>query len=322
MIAGKAWRCDICGHIYAEWTHRYSVIHDGKTYCLKCHSDWEEMQKQIKQRTAAFKAARIQNGEYQPEKGGNQAVLAAGLLTLDCNKENGSNETIWAEIYGNRVMCHKTRYTHSEFSGYHDEENDYYETNGIQTLPLLKTENWFESEEWLQKTAVSHAANGYPALDSIYYEGHGRATTTRWKRRWYESDTSDGSLIIWLRRCTEGWRLLRISLDGLVIPFDFNFREDTIPMLYNQYVAKCNVFQDFQLTSEECSYIADGLQNIKHDTFQKAYRPCGNSIGFILGSEQNHTEESDIPQKLLGELLRIRCLDEEDYWERRINPDI
>lgn len=334
MIGEDEWRCDICGKKYNRQRFLYRAMHDGKIYCQNCQMIWEKKQKQMIfaymneyeerkwQRIVAFETARIQNGEYQPEKGGKPAVVAAGLLTLDHINKSHRNDILWAEVYGNHKKCHKTEYSGSEFSGYHDEDNDYYRTSEVQTLPFLKTDNWFESEEWLQKTAVPHSANSSLDLDSIYYEGYGKATTTRWKTRWYQTDTFDGSLIIWLRRCTEGWRLLRISLDGLVIPFDFNFREDSIPMLYNQYAGKCNVFQDFQLTNEECAYIADGLLHIKHDTFQEAYKPRGNSINFILRSEHRVTKESIIPQSLLGELLRIRCLDEEDYWERRVNPDI
>ena len=339
MIAGNKWRCDICGKTYiTTGTIQLSIIHDGKTYCLKCDDDWSKKQQQIiednlrkqemerkklqKQRMAAFEANRIQNGEYQPGKGGRHAVVAAGLITLDHPNKNDYNETLWAGVYGDHIKCYRTLCTSSEFSGYHDEYNDYYGTTVIQTLPMLKAENWFEGEKWLQKTAVPHSANSLLDLDSLYYEGHGKATTTRWKTRWYAHDTKDGSLIIWLRRCTEGWRLLRISLYGTVIPFDFDFREETVPILFDQYAAKCYVFQDFLLTREECAYIADGLLNIKHNTFEEAYKPSENSISFIRRSERNQTEESSLPQMMLGELLRIRCLNEEDYWERRVNPDI
>ena len=324
MIPGNIWRCDICRRTYDKRIIQQSIIHNGKTYCPKCHYDWQQQiiaesisRQKTEKRKQAFENARMQNGKYQPEKSGKPAVAAAGLLTLGRINDRNRNDILWAEVYGSRKKCHKTQY-----SGYHDEENDYYSTVEIQTLPFLETENWFDGEEWIQKTAVPHTTNNPLDLDSIYYEGYGRATTTRWKTRWYDSDTFDGSLIIWLRRCTEGWRLLRISMRGLVIPFDFNFQKDSIPTLYNQYAAKCNVFQDFQLTDEECTYIADGLLSINHDSFQKAYKPCENSISFILKSGFHKAEESIIPQKLLGELLRIRCLNEEDYWERRVNPDI
>ena len=47
MIAGNKWRCDICGKTYIIRTIQYSVIHVGKTYCLKCDDDWRRKQKQI-----------------------------------------------------------------------------------------------------------------------------------------------------------------------------------------------------------------------------------------------------------------------------------
>ena len=61
---------------------------------------------------------------------------------------------------------------------------------------------------------------------------------------------------------------------------------------------------------------------MKHDNYRTSYEPCGNSISFILKAEHHLAEESDIPQKLLGDLLGIRCLNVEDYWERRVNPNV
>ena len=327
------WRCDICGKQYlAREGVKYSVTHDGKTYCMKCQYVWEENQKKIQtakaaeleqerriQRLAAFESACIHNRAYRPAEGGKPAIVAAHLLTLDNLTDEGG--TLWAEVYEKNLKWYITSYSSSEYSGYHDEMNDYYTTKEVDKPADWDDDHWFESASWLQKTSVHICGEGHLDLDALYYEGHGQARTSRWKKRWYDTDTFDGSLIVWLRRCTEGWRLLRISLHGKEIPFDFDFQEDTIQRLYEEYGditkvgKKLYLFQDFQLTDEECRYIASlDVPDSGEHICRESYTPSGSNISFIRKKGKCQTEESELPKKILSKLLRVRCLNVEDYW--------
>ena len=320
----RTWKCDICGHEYVVRPTPYYYRHDGKTYCANCQFLWKKEQEKRREEEAAkraqerkmkrmadFDAFRI--GE--PYAGEKQVLLSAALLTLD-NNTSGEG-TLWVKVRDGGTELHRTSYSHSEYAGYHDEENDYYSTTAVEKPEGWDDKNWFESHEWIEKTAVQPGLNCELSLDALYFEGRGKYETTRWKRRSWETDTGNGILAVYLRKCAEGCRLLRMSLEGDTVPFDFDFTENTVQELFRQYARQCYVFEDFPLTEKECAYIEEGLQGVNHNIRLRAYRPDGGSIGLIRPKGNGRAEESVLPGKVLGELLRIRCLNEEDYWEEQ-----
>ena len=322
----RTWKCDICGR-ECGFKPTYSYMHDGKNYCAKCQYQWADEQKRQREQKAAEQAAKQAQERKEkriaafnaaqacePYTGEKRTLLSAVLLTLD-NGESGEG-TLWVKVLDGETELHKTRYSHSEYSGYHDEDNDYYSTTAVEKPEGWDDEHWFESNEWVEKTAVQPGLICELSLDVLYYEGRGAFETTRWMQRIWQTDTGNGILIVYLRKCAEGYRLLRMSLGGNTVPFDFDFTEDTVQELFRQYAHKCYVFEDFVLTENECAYIEEGLRGVNHNICQRAYRPNKGNVGFIRKKGNDKAEESMLPEKVLGELLRIRCLNEEDYWVR------
>ena len=324
-ITRRTWKCDICGHEYVVKPTPYYYKHDGKTYCVKCQRQWEDEQKKRREQEAAKQAQerkRKMLADFntlqisEPYTGEKHVLLSAVLLTLD-NEKSGEG-TLWAKVQDGKTELHKTSYSHSEYSGYHDEENVYYSTTAVEKPEGWDDENWFESHEWVEKTAVQPELNCELSLDALYYEGQGQYETTRWQSRIWQTDTGKGTLVVYLRKCAEGYRLLRMSLGGNTDPFGFDFTENAVQKLFRQYAHKCYVFEDFALTENECAYIEEGLRGVNHNIRQRAYQPYKGNIGLIRRKGNGTAEESVFPEKVLSELLRIRCLNEEDYWVRYI----
>ena len=322
----RFWICDLCGNRYIVKPENRYVIYKGKKYCYRCQGyieTWKRHEQAMAEkaakeriiwtgktlrRIAAFDAERIRDGVYQPPAGGRHLLLSASIISTDIDYSKELTE--WARVSGGKTELHVTRCVESEFSGYHDEQIDHYCTNAIQK-PGWEDDTWYESEEWIKKTAVRGTVPDELALDALYYEGYATITKERWSR--YASSIPV-TVIVYLRRCEEGYRLLRICREGRWPPFEFDFKENSIRELYSEYAEKSDVFEDFLLSESECGYLGGKLWDTGDRTFLRGYDSHDHHVGLIRIKGNHQTEESELPNSGLNKLLHIRRLTDEDYW--------
>ncbi len=280
-------------------------------------------QQRASQAFGDFVSARVKNGFYVPESGGVGFLISAGIITYDCMRNQ------WISAREGYVQFYETT-SHSEFSGYHDEDNTYYSTKKIEMSKTWNETNWFTRAFGLSDDDFDQETTTDFPYDAFYYEGVGEADLNKWERRIWMETHVEGRFIIYLRRCEEGYRLLRLFMDKTEFPFEFRFTEKDIFMLYHKYGDQCTLFEDFLLSSSECRCIADAFRK-ENGNGQKAedcnvqalhagkYITHALRLGsinacFVQGKDSEYAGTICPGSDLIKALLKVRCRDYNDYW--------
>lgn len=196
-----------------------------------------------------FEAQRVQNGTYMEESNG-VPFLIEGTVIYDSQHDSHGDtfldtvtkvETSRGEI---RVYREETK---SWWTNYHDESES--DTTIVRVNPeTWDKAGWFSDPGWADQFGSPKTKRPLPVpeteiipYDALYYEGYDREDIT----------------ICYLRRCKEGYRLLRIHQKEAETPVEIGFDENSIQALYRQIPDNKTVtmFQDFLLTDAECSKI-------------------------------------------------------------------
>ncbi len=264
-----------------------------------------------------FERERTCNGMYIPAPAEGDAYICGDTITYEREKGGGIK---WAKIKNGEIRCFRTFLDYSEFSGYHDEDNDYYatqeltEANGQGNLRTFM--NHLAEQTGVADSDQPFAGSDDLQVDALYYEAHGKAFVGRFQERVWMSHSFPASMVVYLRRCCKGYRLLRISLRSAEIPFVFDFKEESIPELLNMYENQCALFEDFYLSKTEISKLLPDWK--RHDWSSEnsiaGFNPR-EMVSFVRRSGNKETEIIEISAKKIKGLMMIRNLALEDYWD-------
>lgn len=265
-----------------------------------------EMKTRAIKAVRAFNSDRTCNDAYVVESGGTGFLVCGNIITYDSQSDQ------WFSANNGNVHFYKTT-MHSEYSGYHDEDNYYYSSEEIEMPAGWNESNLFTQAFGIAEDAFNYESSDYLPIDAFYYEGFGKASLRRWSRRSWMVEEKQGLFIIYLRRNSEGYRLLRICMKEEQLPFELRFTEKDISRLYHEYGNQCYLFEDFLLTPSEClAFNADagmkmqGLGNIHLNP---------SCACFVRKSNQLQTEIiKPWYEGMIQTILGIRCRVFEDYW--------
>ena len=211
---------------------------------------------------------------------------------------------------------HGIPYTHDKtttwtWTNYHDEADCETRESPI-TIKDWDPQGWFSDRKWTDhtagpelKTAISYPESGSIPYHALYYEGYDKY----------------GLIILYLRLCTEGYRLLRLCQKHPDIPQEIGFSELSIHRFYQSSADNKDVilFEDFLLNEQECGKIAayssfdfnpSASPGLK--TYEKA-NPL-KYTAFVRRADSFETEAYGISSLMIQGLLYLRCQSlNEDY---------
>ncbi len=264
----------------------------------------------LRDRTASmisrFNAERTQNGTYMAESN-SIPFQVKGIITYsreDGGIRNGHFLDVETKVQISCKEFHVYREeTESWWTNYHDESDSITKTVPIDPEAWDK-EGWFSDPKWTGLFQGPKTKEPLPApstdtipYDALYYEGYDRR----------------GIFILYLRRCTEGYRLLKIHQERTEEPVEIGFSEKEIQALY-QHVSdnrSVTMFQDFLLNNLECAKINVYAECDKNPKKLPALDNYGDAnpdrfVSFFRKSGTAETETYSISSLMITGLLWIR----------------
>lgn len=263
----------------------------------------------LKDRTASvisrFNAERIQNGTYL-EESNSIPFQIEGTVTYDRQHGvRGSNflDTITkVKTSSGEIQVYREE-IESWWTNYHDESESQTTIVPIDSKTWDK-EGWFSDPKWTStfhgpktKTPLPVPSTDMIPYDALYYEGYDR----------------DGILIYYLRRCKEGYRLLKIRQKNTEAPVEIGFSEDDIQTLY-QHISDnrtVTMFWDFLLNDPECAKInayAECDKNPEKLPALNSYYSANPDkfVSFLRETGATETKTYSISSLMIQGLLHIR----------------
>ena len=255
-----------------------------------------------------FNAGRIRNGEYAAESNGIPFQIE-GTVTRDRTDgmRGGNFLTVITKVRTNRGEVYVYREETEEWwTNSHDESDSFTETVPVD-LSTWDCEGWFSDPEWTgrlhaprTKGPVPGPPSGVIPYDALYYEGYDRR----------------GIMTVFLRRCAEGYRLLRFCRRNAEEPADIGFSEQEVQEFYRQVSGSGEtvLFEDFLLTEAECGKIAAYAECDRNPDALPALESYvyANPMKFAAFARKTgaaETEEYGISALMVQGLLVLRCMD-------------
>ena len=205
------------------------------------------------------------------------------------------------------------------WTNYHDESDCETSTSPI-TIPDWDPQRWFSDRKWTDqitgpefKTAISYPESGSIPYHALYYEGFDKY----------------GWMVLYLRQCTEGYRLLRLCLKHPDTPQDIGFTERSINHFYQNSADNKDVvlFEDFLLNEQECIKIAAYSAFDNNPSALPGLKLYVNAnplryAAFVRRIGEPVTEAYGISALMVQGLLRMRCLSFNDDYDYFAHSDI
>lgn len=252
-----------------------------------------------------FDNDRLTDGKYLIESNA-VPFLIEGTVTY--RFEDADNKT--------KVKIHQgIPYTYKQttawtWTNYHDEADCEIRESPV-AIKDWDPQGWFSDRKWTDQaagpeseTAISYPESGSIPYHALYYEGYDKY----------------GLMVLYLRQCTEGYRLLRLCLKHPEKPQDIGFSEQSIYCFYQSSADNKAVvlFEDFLLNEQECEKIAaysafdfnqPALYRLKK--YQKG--TPSKYAAFVRRNEVHETEAYGISSLMMEGLIHLRCQSLEDY---------
>lgn len=263
----------------------------------------------MRDRTASmirhFNNERIRNGAYAAQSNG-IPFQVKGIITYDW--QHSSEGTTFLDV----VTKVKTGYgelsvydeiTESWWTNYHDESDSTEETVPVDPETWDK-EGWFSDPKWTSQSQSPKIEGSLPVpdTDSIPYDA-----------LYYEGYNGQNIFILYLRRCTEGYRLLKIYQESTEEPVEISFNETDIQDLYQRVSDQQNVimFKDFLLNDQECEKIIAYAECDKYPEklpglVRYSYANPDRFVSFIRKSGADETEVYSISSLMIKGLTLMR----------------
>ena len=252
-----------------------------------------------------FNAERIRNGVYTAESNSIPfQVKGIVVYSRQHSTRNGHFLDVETKVQtSSREFEVYREETESWWTNYHDESDSTTITVPVDPETWDK-EGWFSDPEWTSRFQGPQTKEPLPVpgtdtipYDALYYEGYDR----------------HGIIILYLRRCKEGYRLLKIRQEKTSEPVEIGFCENDIQALYQHVTDNQSVtmFRDFLLNGPECAKIAVYAECDKSPEKLPALKSYYDAnpdqfVSFLRKSGAAETETYSISSLMIQGLLCIR----------------